>query len=295
MKLHVGALTVASRIAPPARLVLATLVGAALGVAFGTVQAKASASAEFGKIGFTLFDLDLSDGIAPSLGFKSDGAGASFVAGSVQDYVDDAFPESQIHGLTAFDPVATSLATQHGRASATVAGGSTLETSTAGATGWAARNAYFAASSSPIQLSLFTLTPMTLVRFDTELALTAETTIGTDGVLGVEYANSAASMSIQVFSDDGGEGHYAFRQLSASFTQVCDPGTGACVYEGESKRSLTTFGLSFANQTSFEARGSFDMGLDVSGGTTVPEPEAVMLMLAGLAVVGASARRRSLG
>jgi hypothetical protein len=132
----------------------------------------------------------------------------------------------------------------------------------------------------------FTLTPWTGMKLTATFEGTAST--GPGGSY-TEYASAQGSLGTYIYSDDGYEQHYAYREAYAS----CGTWDGmGC--SGESNSFSGTISVTYANLSDTAVEGFMYAQAYASGQSTVPvpEPETYLMLLAGLAGVGAVVRRR---
>jgi hypothetical protein len=131
----------------------------------------------------------------------------------------------------------------------------------------------------------FTLTPWTGMK----LTATFDGTASTSASSGSDYASVYGQLSTYIYSDNGYEYHQANRQAYAN----CGIWDGATC-SGESNSFSGTFSMSFANFSDDAVEGYMYAGAYAYGASTVPVPEpgTYLMLLAGLAGVGAVVRRR---
>ena len=211
-----------------------TIAAAAVSLGWvGPAQAKALASATFAPLRVTLFDLNLTDGVAPAITFSG---GNSFASVSVYDSVSSLYPSETADGVSAFQPLSVAAATPHGGASAHVTGaggvsGASFDVSGQIFANGVTDNGFFSTANAA---GNFSLTPWTAVRFDSaNVAVTAKTTVGSDGAM-QELASATVMFSVEVYHPGSSETHQSIRNTLAGAQATCDPVTGECTYAGES-------------------------------------------------------------
>jgi hypothetical protein len=268
---------------------IALAVAAASFSLAGTVQAKASASAQLGSITITLFDLNPSDAIAPTITFNSGTTSGIFVG--VYDYANDLYDTPYVDGV---GPLTLSAATPLGAASGRVTGGgATLAGTGVEASNWIAGDGVTANNSQANTNAGggFTLTPWTAVSFSTEALVTAATTVGYDGVSLGEYGQATVGL---IVSTGVAEYHQTSLTAFASYTIVFDPATGEYVYGPQSATVGGAFSLSYANASAVAAEAFVNAYAytEAYSNVAVPEPETYTLMLAGLGLVGFMSKQR---
>lgn len=289
-----------------------------------TAHSAAESSASITGLKFTLVDLDVTDGIAPSFSFVNGAntSGFSFYA-NYQDGGDQA--QSTRNGFLTSDrkwvsdtglPVGYDI-TMSGsglQLSGFAAGESThyAINATAGNSQFLAGNLALSANS------------LLIIRANAEVYASATNPANTHCYgycLSTESAHASASMTLHHYSDGTFSGSSDSLEVSASargpvtthgWDQVYDPAIGWYEYVTreinmpayeETLLDRKTFTVSFANESATTRHATFHLATSVRGSaytpfattpvTPVPEPGAYALLLAGLAVVGGLASRRT--
>lgn len=281
---------------------LATTAVAA--VALTTVAAPAlaasAASATIAPLVMQLIDLDLSDGVAPSITFASPSYGSSGVmASALQQYPYD-IEERSHYNTGPWDVASVSVTVGVAQVSASITGAGTATSTTFNATGTSGDFmspdyydyvTYSAWSSAP---ALFHFNSFTLSA-NTALLITAEATIAVSGTGGVapnpnydynDYARATTTLKISGGAPGGGQ------QISSSFLSYGAQAAYGAPFDSTATRTL---GVSFINVANGTLDGTLIVQADVFGwtyATAVPEPASAALMFAGLAGVGFAVQRR---
>lgn len=290
-------------------LATATVTAAAFAVA-APAAAGSFASASLSQFGYTLFDLNLGDGIAPGVVFSP---GASLYGSFAQSSATDPASGSESStawSLVAFGPAAVSSAVGLGSAQASVSGSPTAGGMVYQASGAApgstlpSLSTQFNANAATGNFGSlgFSLSPYTLIVFSGNANLLAQTTDGAEVINGYfqgEYASANVTISVSGPTSAGGTGSQSAsdnRWLNAFFTVVYDPVTGEVGYTGETRTfDNVAMSVGFTNFTADTLDGGLSLNVAVNGNsplTPVPEPGSAAMVLAGLAVLGWLARRR---
>jgi hypothetical protein len=256
------------------------LAAAAMALA-GPAVAVNSATATVTGFSFTLYDLDPSDGITPDLTLANPYSQSYARVYSASESANDSDGQPG-----SFVPTSAASALAFGYAEATTGNGA------ATAMGHVSGPAYGGSGSFYSQAVGtqygFTLTPWTGLR----LTLTFDGTASTGPALSSNNLYANASGVLQVGVSDGGNGyeyHYGQRSAYAG----CNWDGSACA--GESNSFSGTVSLTYANLSGDSVAGWL-YGYAYAQGTSavpVPEPQTYLILLAGLAGVGAVVRRRS--
>jgi hypothetical protein len=252
------------------------LLGCALGAAWSApALADVDATITYGKLSYTLADLNPADGIAPSLTFNPlppDGytgtLGASYLEWyggypTVSDYLNRSDFEGGPLSLDYRWGDSTMHASLGGRA---VPASQVLTVSDQLRTNDRTLNAYHSIFGDPLT---FTLSANTAVTFHSELDYSAQ-------VSGAGSAFSARGV-LELFIDPPGEeGH------TVNTERLIGVGDGTALLQA-----------SFSNSSSSNVEGYTQLSLFTSGAiaSPVPEPAHAAMLLAGLAVLGLRRRR----
>lgn len=274
----------------------------------GSALAASSASASLSNIRFTLTDLNPDDGIAPAMTWA---LGAHQQASTWAELVDYAnYDPSTSQVLVSVNsslgapgaPTQVSLLPSGSTASAAANWTGGLVAADLNAAGSAGGRVQFLASGQQQGFFSFTLTPQTQLTITAIGSLNAQVT---QGYLVTSVANSygyapwdteSAYADVQMMVSTVATGVHGDgeRQVAAAHASLTyDPISGDAVYGGDSGSSIPLT-LSYANAGT-QGTQLFFSSLTSAHGTSiaaVPEPDTHALMLAGMGLIGAVARRR---
>lgn len=256
------------------------LAAAAMAVA-GPATAVSSATATITGFSITLYDLNVGGVITDGLTFTYEQSGSQAEVYSSSEsspyapnWVAGNFMPTSATAMLTFGEASASTDTSSANASGSVSG--------PGYGGSGSFNAYAYGVDSG-----FTLTPWTGMKLTVTFEGTASTGPSLSGY--TESANANGQVSVSINDDNGYEYHSANRQAYAS----C--GTwGGMACSGESNSFSGTFSVSYANFSDNAVEGYMYASASAYGQSSVPvpEPQTYLMLLAGLAGVGAVVRRR---
>jgi hypothetical protein len=290
---------------------LLMLVGLIAAIGAAPANASVSATATFSDFSVTLFDLNPTDGVTPTITWNSsysnyatytnaytydkNGYGAngySYHYGQL-DAANSSTATLSHASATASAGASSVAGTPSGSVSAS---GSAFATQTSGGTSFNA-TAYDPYSS----YVTFTLSANTVAVFSAKATTQATTSVGYDSLNKTsESANASASLSVSGTngvngSQNASDSLYANASYSYIYQQNPQTGKWEYVYSPQSVLNSGKLSGSFVNSSSGNKTGSLFMGVSVNGYTNiaaVPEPESYAMFLAGLGLVGAVVRRR---
>ncbi len=286
---------------------LNVLAAACLAVFAGPALADAYSIATFGNVTVTLIDLDPNDGIAASISFLPNTtkfSGGAYIYGEAETGLVGGYDPG--HQLGRYEKIGAWQSTNvSGATSTNLANSSASVTGSDSGVGFSGLSLAGAAHSTADEHSRFyayagvpnthdnkgfILSANTMVSFSVNASISASTTIGyTPGALEGEAASAVLSLYA---GGMGGDGTMIddLQQHSVSVYYIDgDPLGGAA----DSWNGVMT--ASFSNLSNHASRGEFWADASIGGRsviTAVPEPETYGMLLGGLAMIGALARRR---
>jgi hypothetical protein len=262
--------------------------------------AASSSSASIGPLTVQFFDLDPTDGIAPTLVFARSNFGVNNHAGAYAYQSGQVFGESR--GVTGADPWAPAVVIASegvALATASINGADTFYGTTLSASGFSGDFTsavpgdyaqYSAIASAPEFLpnefnTTFTLSAHSVVVISATASVAAAVTAHVNGQ--ADSAKASAYMSIGGIGGGGGG-----TQASSDFLSA---GYGAYLGGPFSETGERAMSVSFVNNTGGVLSGAFRLTATAFGATyatPVPEPQTCALALAGLLALGWAIRRR---
>lgn len=278
---------------------LALAVAAGFVLAATPAFADSSASATLGNVRITLTDLDLTDGITPSLTINF--GSQPYLNGAIGSYGPEFVRDGYAHlGKNAGSTVTDSVQAAYASSSATMVGADNISGITSMAVSGAAGSSAigfgeFGALAGNYTLASFLLSANTAITITMDATMNVQTTLGYDPATGNgEHAQSHVHVLFDGYDDNGNsllDEYYQDLYVDAKLDANGN-------ITGAQQSWASTFSVTFNNFSSHEQLGNFMGEIGVGGSsmlTPVPEPETYALLLAGLGVVGQVARRRRKG
>lgn len=270
----------------------------ALGLAFAASPAFAdsAASATLGNVHITLVDLDLNDGITPSI--TIDFGSQPYLNGAIGSYGTEFVRDGYAHlGKNAGSTVTDSVQAAYASSSASMVGANNVSgvtsmtvsgTAGSGTVGFGE----FGALAANYTLTSFHLSANTQIIITMDATMNVGTTLGYDPLTGqFEHASSHVHVLFDGYDADGNSLLDEYYQ--ELYVDAAMDASGS--FTGAQNSWASTVSVSFSNLSSQELLGNFYSEIGVGGSsipTPVPEPGTYVLLLAGLGVVGTVARRR---
>jgi hypothetical protein len=289
------------------KLVPKLLVAACLAAAAGSVFADAQSTVTFGSLKITLIDLNPDDGIAAGINFIPDpqkfSDGVELKGGAVTWVTPDSFDD--LHAQhTAKQGAWGSSSVSTGAQTATASMSASL-TAAADGHGFNALNMTGVAQATPGYLSefygqakvpgfdmrYFTLSANTKVVFSVDVSMSVSTGFtAVPGELRNEMASAYASLSAAGLDVDGYTPLFDIHEqlISVGYPDDVIPSGGSASWS-------SMLSSSYSNLSSEETLGAFSAQVNIDGKSlisAVPEPSTYGMLLGGLALIGALARRR---
>lgn len=242
----------------------------AAGLAFGAsnAQAQSHAAASFGTLTFTLVDLDLSDGITPSITYS---ASSSTVNARIYDS-DGYSIDNQSDSSTSINPGISITSAYAGVTSTSIVNGTSVSVNGASVTDlvWFYGDA----------------------QKTTSYTLSANTGLIVSGTFTATVTGPQPTPTTYASLQSGGLIYItnAWGEGLAQYTG------GAWTYTGVDTNLSEDFTLTVTNAAATELNGTILANVYQGGSqgliSTVPEPETYGMMMAGLGLLGVAARRK---
>lgn len=276
-------------------LAASALAGMAQGAA-----ASATSAGGLGAVTITLIDLDPNDGITPSIVFAPDTGGntGGVVSGELRSWTqdDEAFREFRSQGFGLASSVSAGRDTAMASASGSITGLAGVGFAALGAQGQAgsgpeARGSYDVTAQSA--WVGFTLSANTAVQFSASGWAQGATSTGGDPDTGWDEAGGALiALHAAGIGTDGTLVWDDDEHIATASYVLDDLGN----VHGDTQSWNGLLSVSFSNATGASADGIFTADARAFGHSAVsavPEPATGMMLLGGLGLVGALARRRA--
>ena len=239
-------------------------------------MAQSYSNASISNTGYQLIDLNPGDGIAAGISFfsTSNAASASVLAGTSSD----GYSSSAARTASSLRAISVAVGDTSSGAAASYSGGPFGALAANGQV-----DGLGTYSGNQSISTGFTLTPNTVLVVFGQLSGTAIA-----GSYYNQYTGSSASVSLTGNITSDGRGY-----------QSSSIGDNAYSYYYLPNQFSHSFAISFVNGNATELSGVYNVATSVSGAnyafapSPVPEPETCTMMLAGLTVLGALARRRA--
>ena len=279
---------------------LAIIAAAIAAIAATPAFAASSSSASLNNFQVTLIDLDPLDSIIPSIIWGSNNQSYNFsnVIGDVYDSRASNLQYFNVLGASAFDPISGSASTALSQSAASVTGSGSFNDSVSQANGSAQGNGtsyraeawatgYYAYNS-------YTLSANTLVIFSATASTHVTTTVGQDA-----FGSESAQALAQLYTFGSGPGTTSGgSQNSIDYLQsIASSVWNGVGYDGQDNFDTQLLQVTYTNLTGANKVGFFSAKDYVNGYSyiqAVPEPETYAMLLAGLGLVGFTARRRKM-
>lgn len=274
--------------------------------------AASYSSASLGPITITLYDLNPSDGILPSIFWNNNIFSTNnYVSTNAYDHTLQVYQSNSNYGTLIGTNNSVSANSINSSATATVIGGvdpQSVEGVTLNVSGHSlgGNSEHQASAFSPYYFNIpFTLSANTTVVFSAFASANAETTVGGDS-FGQEYATAQAGLSVS-----GGQLGGSGSQSSSSYYDAFASSTSSYVWNdatqsyefiisGQNKSNSGLVGVAFTNLTNKTMDGYFIANAFANGNssvassvTSVPEADSYALMLVGLGLISSVIRRKS--
>jgi hypothetical protein len=277
--------------------------------------AASYSSASLGPITITLYDLNPSDGILPSIFWNNNIYSTNnYVSTNAYDHALQVYQSNSNFGTLIGTNNSVTANSINSSATATVVGGADPQ-SIVGVTlnvsghSLGGDSQHEASAFSPYYNNTpFTLSAYTTVVFSAFASVSVETTVGGD-YTGQEYATAYAGLSV-IGGQLGGTGlngsgiqssssnYTAFASSTSSYVWNDATQSYDYIISGQNKSSSGVVGVAFTNLTNNTMNGDFIATASANGNssvalavTNVPEADSYALMLVGLGLIGSVIRR----